>query len=759
MADNTDKNALDYHRYPKPGNIEVVATKPLANQRDLALAYSPGVAEPCHAIAADPNSVAEFTARSNLVAVISNGTAVLGLGDIGPLASKPVMEGKGVLFKTFAGIDVFDIEIDEKDPDKLVDIIASLEPTFGGINLEDIKSPECFEIEGKLRNRMNIPIFHDDQHGTAIIVGAAVINALEIVGKDIKNVKIVTTGAGASGIACLKLLLRLGLKKQNIIVIDRSGVIYKKRSGGLTPHKKMFASDTTARTLAEAIDGADIFLGLSGPGVLKQEMVRKMADKPIIFALSNPIPEILPEEVRAVRPDAIIATGRSDYPNQVNNVLCFPFIFRGALDVGATTINKEMQKACVYALAELAREEAPDTVVAAYGGINLKFGPEYLIPKPFDPRLIMKIAPAVAQAAMESGVATRTIENLDIYRDQLLRNVVESVMLMRPVFERAKQTPKRLVYAEGEEDIILRTVQSILDEGLAIPIMIGRNEIICNKIKELGLRMRPDTDIEIVDPEQDKQAQEVIKKSKDKKNSSTINTLIAARMINNGKADGLICGTIGQYHEHLQYVIDELGVRSDVGQPAAMNIVLLKKSVYFICDTAVTTDPTTEQIAEITLLAAEGVRRFGITPKAALLSYCNNGASSYDSASKMHDALKIIKKRDPELEIDGQMRADAALVESIRKVVLPKNQLQGRANLLVMPNLDAAKIAYDLIKVLGEATTIGPVLLGLNQPVHIMTSSSTVRRIMNASALAAVDAQMVQISGNKSDGNQIRRAS
>jgi len=761
MADDTEKNALDYHRFPKPGKIEVVATKPLANQRDLALAYTPGVAEPCNAIVSDPAAVAEMTARSNLVAVITNGTAVLGLGDIGPLAAKPVMEGKGVLFKTFAGIDVFDIEINEKDPDKLIDIIASLEPTFGGINLEDIKAPECFEVEGKLRKRLKIPIFHDDQHGTAIIVGAAVINALDVIGKNIKDVKVVTTGAGASGISCLKMLLRLGLKKQNIIVVDRSGVIYHNRSGGLTPHKKMFASNTKARTLAEAIEGADIFLGLSGPGVLKQEMVRKMADKPIIFALSNPIPEILPEEVKAVRPDAIIATGRSDYPNQVNNVLCFPFIFRGALDVGATTINKDMQKACVYALAELTKEETPDTVVAAYGGINLKFGPDYLIPKPFDPRLIMKIAPAVAKAAMDSGVATRPIENLDAYREQLLCNVFESVVLMRSVFERAKQTPQRLVYAEGEEDKILRTVQSILDEGLAFPIVIGRNEIICKRIKQLGLRMRPEKDIEIIDPEEDKQAHKILVKAAGGNKSVTINTLIAARMINNGKADGLICGTVGQYHDHLKHVINELGVRNDVGQPAAMNIVLLKKGVYFICDTAVTSDPTTEQIAEITLLAAEGVRRFGITPKAALLSYCNNRTVNSPSASKMCDALEKIKKRDPDLNIDGQMRADAALIESIREVVLPGSQLVGKANLLIMPNLDAAKIAYDLIKVLGEATTIGPILLGLNRPVHIMTSSSTVRRILNASALAAVDAQTNHSSSSEEINTalQVRRAS
>jgi malate dehydrogenase (oxaloacetate-decarboxylating)(NADP+) len=760
MSDEFEKNALDYHRYPRPGKIEVVPTKPLANQRDLALAYSPGVAAPCNLIASDPAAVADMTSRSNLVAVISNGTAVLGLGDIGPLAAKPVMEGKGVLFKKFAGIDVFDIEINEKDPEKLIEIIASLEPTFGGINLEDIKSPECFQIEGKLKNRLNIPIFHDDQHGTAIIVGAAIINALKIVNKNIEDVKVVTTGAGASGIACLKLLVGLGLKKNNIIVIDRQGVIYHKRPGGLTPHKKMFASNTDARTLADAIKGADIFLGLSGPGVLKQEMVRSMAEHPIIMALSNPIPEILPEEVKAVCPDAIIATGRSDYPNQVNNVLCFPFIFRGALDVGATKINKEMQIACVHALAELAMEEAPDTVVAAYGGEELKFGPEYLIPKPFDPRLIMKLAPAVAQAAMDSGVATRPIKDMNGYCDQLLHYVFESVMLMRPVFERAKQAPKRLVYAEGEESKVLRTVQSILDEGLAKPIIIGNREIILQKIHQLGLRLRPDVDVEIVDPVLDEQYKSIISQHENNKPVNTVNTLIAARMINSGQADGLICGTIGQYHDHLQHVIKELGVQENIGQPAAMNIVILKKGVFFIADTAVTIDPDADQIAEITLLAAEGVRRFGITPKAVLLSSSNQAPES-PSGNKMQAALEIIKQRNPDLEVDGQMRADAALMENIRNVVFPGSKLTGSANLLVMPNLDAAKIAYDLIKILGDGTTIGPIMLGLNQPVHILTPSSTVRRILNASALAVVDAQNISrenISTLSNNSAAVRKA-
>ncbi|MCG8379037.1 MAG: NADP-dependent malic enzyme, partial [Proteobacteria bacterium] len=549
MSDDTEKSALDYHRFPKPGKIEVTPTKPLANQRDLALAYSPGVAEPCKAIATEDRLAADLTSRSNLVAVITNGTAVLGLGDIGPLASKPVMEGKGVLFKKFAGIDVFDIEINEKDPDKLVDIIASLEPTFGGVNLEDIRAPECFLVEGKLRERLNIPVFHDDQHGTAIIVAAAVLNGLKIVGKDISDVNLVLTGAGASGIACLKLLVKLGMKKENIIAVDRTGVIYKNRREGMTPHKRMFANDTKRRTLAEIMKGADIFLGLSGPGVVKPEMVRSMADNPLIFALSNPIPEILPEEAQAVRPDAIIATGRSDYPNQVNNVLCFPFIFRGALDVGATKINDEMKIALVHALADLATEETPDTVVAAYGGAELNFGKDYLIPKPFDPRLIVKLAPAVAQAAMDSGVATRPIEDMEAYRQHLSQYVFGSVILMRPVFEKAKADPKRLVYAEGEQTKILRSVQSVLDESLAKPILIGDPEIITNRIKQMGLRLRPDTDIEVINPKE-----YIDKNNMDVSGISQVNTCIAANMISNGDADALICGTDGHYHKHLDQV-------------------------------------------------------------------------------------------------------------------------------------------------------------------------------------------------------------
>ena len=737
MSDETEKSALDYHRFPRPGKIEVTPTKPLANQRDLALAYSPGVAEPCKAIATESRLASDLTARSNLVAVITNGTAVLGLGNIGPLAAKPVMEGKGVLFKKFAGIDVFDIEINEKDPDKLVDIIASLEPTFGGINLEDIKSPECFLVEGKLRKRLNIPVFHDDQHGTAIIVAAAVINGLKIVGKDISEVKLVTTGAGAAGIACLKLLVKLGVKKENIIAVDRAGVIYRNRREEITSHKRMFASNTKLRTLAEVMKGADIFLGLSGPGVVKQEMVRSMAENPLVLALSNPIPEILPEEVMAVRPDAIIATGRSDYPNQVNNVLCFPFIFRGALDVGATTINDEMKVALVHALAELATEETPEAVVAAYGGSELKFGKDYLIPKPFDPRLIVKLAPAIAKAAMDSGVATRPIEDMEGYRQHLSQYVFESVIIMRPLFEKAKSDPKRLIYAEGEETKILHSVQSILDEGLAKPILIGKADIIENRIKQMGLRLRPGVDFDIVDPSEYMQQHNI-----NLDGTSEINTCVATKMIQKGEADALICGTDGHFHAHLDHVLDKLGVSEEVNQAAAVNVLMVKKGAFFICDTAVTVDPTAEQIAENTLLAANTVRRFGITPRVALLSFSNGDDIESDTSSKMMAAMEIIHKQDPSLQVQAPIRADAALLSSIRRRVLPYSKLVDDANLLMMPNLDSAKIAYDMVKVLGEGISVGPILVGLNHPVHILTPSSTVRRIVNASAIAVVDAQI-----------------
>lgn len=736
MTEESEKSALDYHRFPTPGKIEVNATKPLANQRDLALAYSPGVAEPCKAIASDSRLAAELTSRANLVAVVTNGTAVLGLGDIGPLAAKPVMEGKGVLFKKFAGIDVFDIEINEKDPNKLIDIIASLEPTFGGINLEDIRSPECFLVERELRKKMNIPVFHDDQHGTAIIVAAGILNGLEIVGKDISKVKLVVSGAGAAALSCLKLLSDLGVKKENIFVIDRLGVIQDTRSD-LSSHKKMFASKTKLTTLSEVMNGADIFLGLSGPGVAKPAMIRSMAENPLVFALSNPIPEILPEEVKATRSDAIIATGRSDYPNQVNNVLCFPFIFRGALDVCATTINDEMKIALVHALADLAKEETPEAVVAAYGGEELKFGKEYLIPKPFDPRLIIKLAPATAQAAMDSGVATRPIEDMDVYRQHLSQYVFETVILMRPLFEKAKSDPRKLIYAEGEEKKILHAVQSVLDEGIAKPILIGNEEVIESRIKQMGLRLRVNKDVTIVNP-----YEYVAKNNITAENILELNTFVATHMINKGEAEALICGTNGRYHEHFNIAKDNLGIKDGINQAAAVNVVMVKKGVYFICDTAVTINPTAEQIAENTLLTTETVKRFGITPRVALLSFSNGDDIASETSKKMASAMEIIKKQNSELEIHAPIRADAALIGDIRRRVLPYSKLIDNANVLMMPNLDSAKIAYDLVKVLGEGVSIGPILVGLNHPVHILTPSSTVRRIVNATAISVVDSQI-----------------
>ena len=736
MTEESEKSALDYHRFPTPGKIEVNATKPLANQRDLALAYSPGVAEPCKAIASESRLAAELTSRANLVAVVTNGTAVLGLGDIGPLAAKPVMEGKGVLFKKFAGIDVFDIEINEKDPNKLIDIIASLEPTFGGINLEDIRSPECFLVERELRKKMNIPVFHDDQHGTAIIVAAGILNGLEIVGKDISKVKLVVSGAGAAALSCLKLLSDLGVKKENIFVIDRLGVIQETRSD-LSSHKKMFASKTKLTTLSEVMNGADIFLGLSGPGVAKPAMIRSMAENPLVFALSNPIPEILPEEVKATRSDAIIATGRSDYPNQVNNVLCFPFIFRGALDVCATTINDEMKIALVHALADLAKEETPEAVVAAYGGEELKFGKEYLIPKPFDPRLIIKLAPATAQAAMDSGVATRPIEDMDVYRQHLSQYIFETVILMRPLFEKAKSDPRKLIYAEGEEKKILHAVQSVLDEGIAKPILIGNEEVIESRIKQMGLRLRVNKDVTIVNP-----YEYVAKNNITAENILELNTFVATHMINKGEAEALICGTNGRYHEHFNIAKDNLGIKDGINQAAAVNVVMVKKGVYFICDTAVTINPTAEQIAENTLLTTETVKRFGITPRVALLSFSNGDDIASETSKKMASAMEIIKKQNSELEIHAPIRADAALIGDIRRRVLPYSKLIDNANVLMMPNLDSAKIAYDLVKVLGEGVSIGPILVGLNHPVHILTPSSTVRRIVNATAISVVDSQI-----------------
>jgi malate dehydrogenase (oxaloacetate-decarboxylating)(NADP+) len=753
MADQFEAQVLEYHRQPHPGKIEITPTKPLANQRDLAIAYSPGVAIPCQKIVADPGAAAAYTARSNLVAVITNGTAVLGLGNIGPLAAKPVMEGKAILFKRFAGIDVFDIEVAERDPDKLVDIIASLEPTFGGINLEDIKSPECFEIERRLAERMHIPVFHDDQHGTAIISAAALKNALLLVGKRIDEVRLVCSGAGAAAIACLKLFLELGMRRENITVVDRQGVIHTGRARTFDTHKAQFARDTPHRTLAEAIRGADVFLGLSVAGTLTGAMVKTMAEQPIILALANPVPEIMPEEARRARRDAIIATGRSDYPNQVNNVLCFPYLFRGALDVGATRISNAMQIACVNALAELTMQEASELVISAYGGAELKFGPEYLIPKPFDPRLILSIAPAVAKAAMDDGVATRPIANLANYRDELSRYVFQSVLFMRPMFARAKGMRKRLAYADGEEPQILRAVQAVVDEGLAYPILVGRPAVIKRRITHLRLRLKA-ADFAIVNPERDPRyrkywqayyelmQREGVTPDDAKLVMRTQPTAIAAMLVRMGDADAMLCGfTGGHYHEHLRHVRGILGTREGVHALSAMNALILRKGTYFICDTYVNPNPSAQELAESTLLAAEQVRRFGMTPRVALLSHSNFGASGAESARRMREALALIRAREPSLEVDGEMQADAALVDAIRQRALPESTLKAPANLLVMPTLDAANIAMNLLAVLGEGPTVGPILLGTRYPAHILTPSATVRRITNMTALAVVDAQ------------------
>ncbi|MGY8525871.1 NADP-dependent malic enzyme [Paracidovorax citrulli] len=748
------KAALEYHEFPTPGKISVMPTKPLSNQRDLALAYSPGVAAACEEIVADPANSFRYTSRGNLVAVITNGTAVLGLGDIGPAASKPVMEGKGGLFKKFAGIDVFDIEIDEKDPQKLVDIIASLEPTFGGINLEDIKAPECFYVERELRKRMKIPVFHDDQHGTAIVVGAAVINGLKVVGKDISKVKLVASGAGAAALACLELLVDLGLPRQNIWVTDLGGVVYEGRTELMDPDKARFAQNTDKRKLAEVIDGADIFLGLSAAGVLKQDMVQRMADKPLVLALANPNPEIMPELVKEVRPDAVIATGRTDYPNQVNNVLCFPFIFRGALDVGATTITKEMEVAAAHAVAELARQEQSDIVATAYGIQDLSFGPEYLIPKPFDPRLIVKIAPAVAKAAMESGVAARPIEDMDAYREQLQQFVYHSGTLMKPIYAAARKVPmdkKRIVFAEGEEERVLRAVQVIVDEKLANPILIGRPAVLAHRIERFGLRLRMDVDFTVVNPEQDARFREYsdtyyqmmarkgVTSQYARLEMRRRTTLIGAMLVHKGEADGMICGTVSNTAAHLRYIDQVLGGTNEVY--AAMNGLVLPGRQIFLVDTHVNIDPTAPQLAEITLMAAEELKRFGIEPKVALLSHSNFGSSEAPSAQKMRETLAILRERAPDLEVDGEMHGDCALDQKLRDQLVPDSTLKGEANLLVCPNIDAANVSYNLLKAAaGNNVAIGPILLGVKAPVHILTPSATVRRIVNMTSLVVVDA-------------------
>ena len=753
MADSFRESALAYHRLPRPGKLEITPTKTMANQRDLALAYSPGVAAPCEEIAADATAANLYTTRGNLVAVITNGTAVLGLGAIGPLAAKPVMEGKAVLFKKFAGIDVFDIEIDETDPERLIDIIASLEPTFGAINLEDIKAPECFQIERALRERMKIPVFHDDQHGTAIIVGAAVVNGLRLVGKEIADVKIAVSGAGAAALACLDQLVDLGARMENIIVADRVGVVFEGRKEEMDPEKDRFARVTEHRTLAEAMVGADILLGLSAPNVVSPDMLKTMADKPLVYTLANPDPEIAPELAREARPDAIIATGRADFPNQVNNVLCFPFIFRGALDVGATTINAEMKRACVKAIADLAMAEVSDVVARAYGKDSMIFGPDYILPTPFDPRLVVEVSSAVAKAAMESGVATRPREDLEAYRAELTRFVFRSGMVMKPVYARAKAAPKRVVFAEGEAERVLRACQVITDEGFAFPILIGRRAVVERRIERFGLRLRVDKDFELCDPEDDPRYGEYValyhKKMKRRgvtRDAARVGvrtnfTVIGALMVVRGEADAMITGPNGRYRSHLRAILDVIGLREDVSGAYAMQVLIMNGGAYFIIDTNINENPDVDQIAEMTVLAAEEVRRFGVEPKAALLSHSNFGTSNVATAVKMRAAVDLIRKRAPGLIVDGEMHADSALLPALRRRLMPDSPLVGPANLLVMPGIDAGNIAYNVAKALGQGLSVGPVLIGAARPAHIVTPSVTVRGIVNMTALAVVDAQ------------------
>jgi malate dehydrogenase (oxaloacetate-decarboxylating)(NADP+) len=746
--------ALEYHEFPTPGKVAIAATKQLVNQRDLALAYSPGVAAACEEIVADPANAFRYTSRGNLVAVITNGTAVLGLGNIGPLAAKPVMEGKGVLFKKFAGIDVFDIEVNENNLDKLIDIIAALEPTFGGINLEDIKAPDCFYVERALRSRMKIPVFHDDQHGTAIVVGAAILNALKVTKRNIKEVKLVASGAGAAALACLGLLVKLGMPRENIWVTDLAGVVYEGRTELMDEDKIFFAQKTNLRTLSEVMDGADIFLGLSAGGVLKKDMVAKMRPNPVIFALANPTPEILPEEVKQVRDDAIMATGRTDYPNQVNNVLCFPYIFRGALDCGATTITMEMEIAAVHAIAELAQAEQSEVVAAAYAGATLSFGPEYLIPKPFDPRLMMKIAPAVAKAAADSGVALRPIQDLDAYREKLQTFVYASGTTMKPIFNLAKRAiHKRVAYAEGEEERVLRAVQVVVDENLARPTLIGRPEVIAQRVEKFGLRLEAGRDYDLVNTEHDHRyrdywqtyhqltARKGVTAQLAKIEMRRRLTLIGAMLLNKGEVDGLLCGTWGTTTMHLHYIDQVIGLREGAKTYACMNGLILPGRQIMLVDTHVNYDPTAEQLAEITTMAAEEMMRFGLRPKAALLSHSNFGSSNQPSAVKMRTALALLQQQAPWLEVDGEMHGDTALDAPYRAELMPSSKLSGEANLLVLPNIDAANISYNLLKTAaGGGIAIGPVLLGAAKPVHILTPSATVRRIVNMTALTVADA-------------------
>jgi malate dehydrogenase (oxaloacetate-decarboxylating)(NADP+) len=758
MTDKLKESALEYHRYPVPGKIKITPTKALTTQKDLALAYSPGVAAASELIHEDPLEASNLTARGNLVAVVSNGTAVLGLGNIGPLAAKPVMEGKAVLFKKFADIDVFDIEVAETDPDKLVDIIAALEPTFGGINLEDIKAPECFEVERKLSERVNIPVFHDDQHGTAIITAAAMLNALEVIGKDIGEIRLTASGAGAAGIACLDLLVNLGLKRENVLVCDSRGVIFKGREENMEPGKASYARETEKRTLAEAMIGADAFLGVSVGGILEPAMVAEMAQRPIIMALANPTPEIMPEAALAVRPDAIIATGRSDYPNQVNNVLCFPYIFRGALDVGATVINDEMKMACVRALAELARREVSEVSAAAYAGESLQFGPDYLIPKPFDPRLLVYLATATAEAAMTSGVATRPLADVAAYREKLTQFLWRTGLLMKPVFEAARRDPKRVIFAEGEEEVVLRALQTIVDDGLARPILIGRPAVVEKRIEKLGLRIRMGEDFELVNPEHDSRFWDYwttyhalmerrgVSPDVAKTVVRTRNTVIASLAVLRGDADALIAGVIGRYRNKLAHVLDVIGLREGGKVAASLGALQTETGAYFICDTQVNANPSAEEIAEITLMAADKVRMFGIEPRVALLSHSTFGSHADADAERMRRALQLIRAAAPALEVEGEMAADIALNSELRKRVFPNSRLRGPANLLVMPDLGAAHIAYNLSREMSHSVTVGPILLGTARPAHILTASATPRRVVNMTAIAAVDAQMFEAS-------------
>ena len=752
MSTTLRDKALRYHEFPRPGKLAIQATKPMDSQSDLTLAYSPGVAEACLEIAADVSNAARYTARGNLIAVVSNGTAVLGLGNIGALASKPVMEGKAVLFKKFAGIDVFDIEIDERDPDKLVEIIAGLEATFGGINLEDIKAPECFEVERRLKERMKIPVFHDDQHGTAIVTAVALLNGLRVVEKKPEDIKLVVSGAGAAAMACLDLALGLGIRRENILVLDSRGVIHAGRDGGMDEKKRQYAADTDARTLDDAIDGADVFLGLSRAGALTRDMVAKMADRPLILALANPTPEIMPEEARAAKPDAIIATGRSDYPNQVNNVLCFPFIFRGALDVGATTINEAMKLACVKAIADLTTAEVPEVVANAYGGEKLVFGPEYLLPKPFDPRLISVVPPAVARAAMDTGVATRPIEDMDAYVDSLSQSVYKTGFVMRPLFLRARQDTRRVLYAEGEDHRVLRAALQVVDESLARPMLIGRSPVIAERIREMGLRLVEDKHYDVINPLEDERAagwSETLYQLVGRKGVSpeeaghlvrTRATALAALMLHTGETDAMLCGAIGSFPDHLWYVENIVGMEPGVRAPAALSALILPQGTYFICDTHVTPEPDARQLAEMAILAAREVRRFGMEPSVAMISYSSFGSHDTPGAAKVREATALVRSMDSALEVDGEMRVDAALSRRVRDKLCPDSRIRDEANLLVMPNLDCANTAFGLLRSLGNGVAVGPILVGAARPAHVLTPSITTRGLVNMTAMAAVQA-------------------